>query len=189
MFRTCLSTAFLALPASEGEKFLKESHSILTKIVRGRRAKDCREGKREVGRQEGEEAKDANFDQTRDKHGRRAGEKSHVIGKDFASLMPTLLRNHGSTARDHCMLERNFLSHARLGLVLMLLTSSVLLKARLPGPDRPKDHEDHPNHGLGIPLASIQVAAALIVIGAGCWEYESGIRDMYARRAFLLSNE
>ena len=87
------------------------------------------------------------------------------------------------------MLERNFLSHARLGLVLMLLTSSVLLKARLPGPDRPKDHEDHPNHGLGIPLASIQVAAALIVIGAGCWEYESGIRDMYARRAFLLSNE
>jgi len=87
------------------------------------------------------------------------------------------------------MLERNFLSHARLGLLLMLLTSSVLLKTRLPGPDRPKDHEEHPNLGLGIPLATIQVIAALIVIGAGCWAYESGIRDMRARRAFLLSSE
>lgn len=136
------------------------------------------------------EAKDVNFDQTKDKHRRRAGEKSHVIGvSEKCSLMPTLLANHGSTARDHCMLERNFLSHAKLGLVLMLLASSVLLKARLPGPDRPKDHEEHPNYGLGIPLASIQVAAALLVIGAGCWEYESGIRDMHARRAFLLSNE
>ena len=71
----------------------------------------------------------------------------------------------------------------------MLLASSVLLKARLPGPDRPKDHEDHPYYGLGIPLASIQVAAAFIVIAAGCWGYESGLRDMHARRAFLLSSE
>lgn len=100
--------------------------------------------------------------------------------------MPTLIENHGSTARDYCMLERNFLSHAKLGLLLMLLSSSVLLRARIPGPDRPKDHEDH---GLGIPMASIAAAAALIVIGAGCWEYESGIRDMRARRAFLLSTE
>jgi hypothetical protein len=100
--------------------------------------------------------------------------------------MPTLLENQGSTARDHCMLERNFLSHARLGLFLMLLASSVLLKARLPGPDLPKDH---PYYGLGIPLATIQVVAALIVIGAGYWAYESGVRDMHARRAFLLSSE
>jgi hypothetical protein len=103
--------------------------------------------------------------------------------------MPTLIENHGSTARDHCMLERNFLSHVKLGLLLMLLASSVLLRARLPGPDRPQDHEDHPNYGLGIPLASIEVGAALVVIGAGCWEYESGIRDMRARRAFLVSTE
>jgi hypothetical protein len=102
--------------------------------------------------------------------------------------MPTLIENHGSTARDYCMLERNFLSHVKLGLLLMLLASSVLLGARLPGPDLPKDHEN-PNHGFGIPLASIEFAAALIVIGAGCCEYESGIRDMRARRAFLLSTE
>ncbi|KAI0251813.1 hypothetical protein BJV78DRAFT_1208958 [Lactifluus subvellereus] len=103
--------------------------------------------------------------------------------------MPTLIENHGSTARDYCMLERNFLSHVKLGLLLILLASSVLLRARLPGPDRPKGHEKHPNCGLGIPLASVEVAAAFIVIGAGCWEYESGIRDMRARRAFLLSTE
>ena len=102
------------------------------------------------------------------------------------TAMPTLIQNHGSTARDYCMLERNFLSHAKLGLLLMLLSSSVLLKARIPGPDLPKDH---PNHGLGIPLASIETAAALILIGAGCWEYDSGIRDLRARRAFLLSTE
>ncbi len=100
--------------------------------------------------------------------------------------MPTLLENHGSTARDHCMLERNFLSHARLGLLLMLLASSVLLKARLPGPE---NHEEHPYHGFGIPLAAVQVAGAFIVIGAGCWGYESGVRDMRVRRAFLHSSE
>jgi hypothetical protein len=137
-------------------------------------------------------AKDVNFDQTRDKHWRRAVDKSHVTRERrevFSALMPTLLENQGSTARDHCMLERNFLSYAKLGLFLMLLSSSVLLKARLPGPDRPKDHEEHPNYGLGVPLATIQFVAALIVIGAGCWGYESGIRDMRARRAFLLSSE
>jgi Domain of unknown function (DUF202) len=102
--------------------------------------------------------------------------------------MPTLI-NHGSTARDHFMLERNFLSHVKLALLLVLLASSVLLRARLPGPDRPEGHETHPNFGLGIPLASIEVAAALILIGTGCWEYESGIRDMRARRGFLHSAE
>ncbi|KAI0272364.1 hypothetical protein BC834DRAFT_966405 [Gloeopeniophorella convolvens] len=101
--------------------------------------------------------------------------------------MPTPVQNYGSTARDYCMLERNFLAHTRLGLLLTLLAASVLLKARLPGPDDPTGHEGHPNHGLGVPLASIEVAAALLVIGAGCWEYESGMRDMRVRRAFLLS--
>ncbi|KAI0306059.1 hypothetical protein B0F90DRAFT_1695698 [Multifurca ochricompacta] len=103
--------------------------------------------------------------------------------------MQTSIENYGSTARDYCMLERNFLSHARLGLLLMLLASSALLNARLPGPENPGEHEKQQNHGLDIPLASIEVAAALIVIGTGCWEYESGIRDMRARRAFLVSTE
>lgn len=106
--------------------------------------------------------------------------------------MPTLsllLENHGSIARDHYMLERNFLAHSQFALLLMLLASSVLLGARLPGPDPPEDHETHPHYGLRIPLASIEVAAAFIVIAVGCWQYESGIRDLRVRRAFPLSAE
>jgi hypothetical protein len=103
--------------------------------------------------------------------------------------MPTLVEIQGSTVRDYFMLERNFLSHSRLALLLSLLASSVLLKARLPGPDRPEGHETHPNYGLGIPMASLEVAAAFVVIGVGYWEYECGVRDMRARRAFLLSSE
>jgi hypothetical protein len=118
-----------------------------------------------------------------------AREKSHVIIKLLCPPMPTLVQIQGSTARDYFMLERNFLSHSRLALLLSLLASSVLLRARLPGPDRPEGHETHPNFGLGIPMASLEVAAAFVVIGVGYWEYDSGVRDMRARRAFLLSSE
>jgi len=84
------------------------------------------------------------------------------------------------------MLERNFLSHAKLALLLMLISSSVLLHARLESPTNP---EEHGSHKLSVPLAAIEVISAFLVIGSGLWEYESGIRDMRARRAFLLSSE
>ncbi|KAI9464452.1 hypothetical protein BJY52DRAFT_1249160 [Lactarius psammicola] len=100
--------------------------------------------------------------------------------------MPTSIENHGSTARDYCMLERNFLSHAKLALLLMLISSSVLLQARLDSPTNP---EEHGGHKLGIPLAAIEIILAFVVIGSGLWEYETGVRDMRARRAFLLSTE
>src|SRR6266403_1074497 len=76
---------------------------------------------------EQEQGVEVNFDQTKDKHRRRVRDMGHVTGEVTLTLMPTLLENQGSTARDHCMLERNFLSHARLGLFLLLLSSSVLL--------------------------------------------------------------
>jgi hypothetical protein len=97
--------------------------------------------------------------------------------------MPTSLENDGSTARDYCMLERNFLSHAKLALLLMPILSSVLLRARLDSPTNPE------NHKLSIPLASIEIFSAFVVIGSGLWEYESGMRDMRGRRAILLSTE
>ena len=97
--------------------------------------------------------------------------------------MPTPIENHGSTARDYCMLERNYLSHAKLALLLMLISSSVLLRARLDSPSDPK------NHWNGIPLAAVEIISAFVVIGSGLWEYESGMRDMRGRRAFLLSTE
>lgn len=98
--------------------------------------------------------------------------------------MPTLIENNGSTARDYCMFERNFLSHAKLALLLTLISSSVLLHARLDSPTNP---EEHGHDKLGIPLASLEIIAAFAVIGSGLWEYESGIRDMRIRRAFLHS--
>ncbi|KAN0137003.1 hypothetical protein V8E53_005000 [Lactarius tabidus] len=100
--------------------------------------------------------------------------------------MPTSIENYGSTARDYCMLERNFLSHAKLALLLMLISSSVLLHARLDSPTNP---EERGSHKLGISLAAIEIIAAFVVIGLGLWEYESGIRDMRVRRAFLLSSQ
>ncbi|KAI0064025.1 hypothetical protein BV25DRAFT_1823525 [Artomyces pyxidatus] len=80
------------------------------------------------------------------------------------------------------MLERNFLAHVRLGVLLMLLSCSVLLKVRLPGPDIP-GHAPH--NGSNTALASVEIVSAIVVICAGLWEYESGLRDMRDMRAFL----
>ena len=84
------------------------------------------------------------------------------------------------------MFERNFLSHVKLALLLMLVSSSVLLRARLDSPTSP---EDHGNHKLSIPLSAIEIITAFVVIGSGLWEYESGMRDMRGRQAFLHSTE
>ncbi|KAL0953775.1 hypothetical protein HGRIS_004959 [Hohenbuehelia grisea] len=106
---------------------------------------------------------------------------------------PYLLENVGSTARDFCMLERNVLSHLKLALLLGLLSSSVLLRARLvpePSSDLPgagRDGGQWSGSNKGIALASVHVAAALAVVAAGCWEYHSGFRDLRDMRAFLVS--
>lgn len=99
--------------------------------------------------------------------------------------MPTSIENYGSTARDYCMLERNFLAHTKLALLLMLISSSVLLHARLDSPTNP---EEHGHDKLSISLAALEIIAAFAVIGSGLWEYESGIRDMRVRQAFLHSS-
>ncbi|KAK0446817.1 hypothetical protein EV421DRAFT_1901658 [Armillaria borealis] len=41
------------------------------------------------------------------------------------------IENSGSTARDFCMLERNMLAHIKLALLLSVLSSSLILQARL----------------------------------------------------------
>lgn len=101
-----------------------------------------------------------------------------------APFQSHMIQNNGSTARDFCMLERNLLSHLKLALLLSLLSSSVLLRARLvPDPgDEPEVGES-----AGIPLAGVQVAASLAAIAAGAWEYHSGYRDLRNMRAFLVA--
>ena len=81
------------------------------------------------------------------------------------------------------MLERNLLSHIRLATLLLLLASSVLLNARIPSPDEPSGGTSQ--QAGRIPLASIQLAGALVAIGAGIWEYRRGYKDMRDMRGFL----
>lgn len=97
--------------------------------------------------------------------------------------MPLSLEVVGSNVRDFCMLERNFLSHFKLVLLLMLLSSSALLGARLPGLSSGSDQE-----ALGkasLPVAIIQLLAAFATIAAAIWEYHSGVKDLLGLRAFL----
>ena len=93
----------------------------------------------------------------------------------------SMLENTGSTARDFCMLERNILSHIKLALLLSLLSSSLLLQARLV-PTTSKQ-----NDASAIPVASLQFAAAIASIAAGLWEYYRGFKDMRMARAFLAA--
>lgn len=91
-----------------------------------------------------------------------------------------LVENTGSTARDYCMLERNILTHIRLALLLSILSSSLLLDARLvPQPGRQKATSGK------IPLASIEFAAAMTCIAAGVWEYYNGFQALRNERAFM----
>ena len=93
--------------------------------------------------------------------------------------MPHLVENTGSTARDFCMLERNILSHLKLALLLSLLSSSLLLHARLVPGNEPR------STGSNVPLASVEYATAMAAIAGGVWEYYSGYNDLRQTRAFL----
>ncbi|KAF8802952.1 hypothetical protein BYT27DRAFT_7111072 [Phlegmacium glaucopus] len=95
-----------------------------------------------------------------------------------------MLENVGSTARDFCMLERNILCHLKLAILLSLLSSSLLLHARLVPPSSPKDQTREANN---IPLASLQFVAAIASISAGIWEYCKGFQDMRKARPFLAA--
>jgi len=92
---------------------------------------------------------------------------------------PHLVENTGSAARDYCMLERNILSHLKLAILLSLLSSSLLLNARLV-PD-PKTQQPG-----SLPLAAMEFAAAIACVVAGVWEYYNGYRDLKQARAFLV---
>lgn len=100
--------------------------------------------------------------------------------------MAKLSENIGSAARDYAMLERNLLSHIRLACVLLLLSSSLLLKARIPAPEN--DTPAHPPNAR-ISLASLQFVGSLVAIGAGAWEYRRGYKDMQDMKGFLMATK
>jgi hypothetical protein len=96
------------------------------------------------------------------------------------TLESHLVENSGSAARDYCMLERNILSHLKLGLLLSLLSSSLLLDARL------VPQVGHQASG-SLPLATIEFSAAMCCIAAGAWEYYNGFQDLKHARAFMVA--
>ncbi|CEL52417.1 hypothetical protein RSOLAG1IB_00958 [Rhizoctonia solani AG-1 IB] len=92
----------------------------------------------------------------------------------------SLVANTGSTARDYCTIERTLLSFTRLGLVLFVLSASLLLKARLPGPE-----DDETGGDAALPLGTIYVAASLLAIISGWMGYESDLKGLREERAFV----
>lgn len=77
------------------------------------------------------------------------------------------------------MLERNILSHLKLALLLSLLSSSLLLNARL------VPQSGHQASG-SVPLASIEFGAAMCCVVGGAWEFYNGYRDLKHDRAFMV---
>lgn len=95
--------------------------------------------------------------------------------------------NTGSNARDYCMLERNLLSHLRLALLLSVLSSSLLLRARLVPPTTP--NSTNLPESSRIPLSAVEFGAAIASIIAGIWEYHTSCKDLRDMRAFLSATK
>lgn len=75
------------------------------------------------------------------------------------------------------------LAHIKLALLLSVLSSSLILQARLV----PTTDEGGYVQEYGMPLAIIQFTAALLAIAAGVWEFHVGYRDLMRMRAFLAA--
>lgn len=99
--------------------------------------------------------------------------------------MTLVIQNTGSTARDFCFLERNFLSHLKLALLFSVLSSSLILHARLV----PDSDENAKDSNVSLPLAGLQFAASLLAILGGLWEYMHGFHDLINIQAFLTGTK
>jgi len=99
--------------------------------------------------------------------------------------MPLLNEIAGSSVRDFCMLERNYLSHFKLILLLLLLSCSTLLDTRLPAPGDKPGSKERPN----FPISILQFIAAVLTMAAAVWEYHRGVDDLLKVRAFLVGTK
>ncbi|KAJ1310399.1 hypothetical protein OPQ81_007137 [Rhizoctonia solani] len=90
--------------------------------------------------------------------------------------------NTGSAARDYCTIERTLLSFSRLGLVLFVLSTSLLLKARLPGPE---DEDTETGGPAALPLGTIFMVTSILAIISGWMGYESDLKGLREERAFV----
>ncbi|KAL1659087.1 hypothetical protein GGF50DRAFT_131293 [Schizophyllum commune] len=105
----------------------------------------------------------------------------------FRHACPPLYENTGSTARDYLMLERNLLTHLKLALLLSIVASSVLLKAKIV-PSEGDGFTEGGRRSGWLALASFEFAAALFTIGAAVWQYFDASEDMRRARPFMESS-
>jgi hypothetical protein len=82
------------------------------------------------------------------------------------------------------MLERNLLSHLRLGVLLSFLSATIIVRTRLI-PERGEGDPTHDNTRAGVVMGSVQALAALCTIVIGIWQYNLHFKDLYHSRAFL----
>lgn len=80
-------------------------------------------------------------------------------------------------------IERTYLSHLRLGLLLSLLSSATLLQARLsdPEPGEKKSAVDIAAKPLGI----VYFVASILAVAVGWWAYEDSLRGLLLQKAFV----
>ncbi|KIM21732.1 hypothetical protein M408DRAFT_47848, partial [Serendipita vermifera MAFF 305830] len=93
--------------------------------------------------------------------------------------------NVGSEARDFCAIERTYLSHIRLGLLLSLLSAAILLNARLPDPTTESNPSIHP---YTITLGSLYFVASILGLGAALFNYEKLWKGLKDGAAFVQSS-
>src|SRR5258708_29739940 len=84
-------------------------------------------------------------------------------------------------------IERTYLSHLRLGVVLTLLSASILLNARLPAPTGDGDPTSDRNQLQGLRFGSLYFVAALAAFVGGLLNYDKLWSDMKSGRAFVQS--
>ncbi|CAE6478371.1 unnamed protein product [Rhizoctonia solani] len=99
-----------------------------------------------------------------------------------SSRSSSLVPNTGSAARDYCTIERTLLAFTRLGLVLFVLSASLLLKARLPGPE---DENSDTGGPAAFPLGTIFTITSILAIISGWMGYESDLKGLREERAFV----
>lgn len=84
-------------------------------------------------------------------------------------------------------IERTYLSHLRLGVVLALLSASILLNARLPDPNGDKDPTRSGSQLQGLGFGSLYFVAALAALFGGLINYDKLWSGMKSGRAFVQS--
>lgn len=103
--------------------------------------------------------------------------------------MPVFAEIAGSTVRDFCMLERNFLSHFKLILLLLLLLTSSLLGTQLAAPKSSDEEFIESASHVGLPMAILHYTAAILTIVAAVWEYHTGAKDLLRVRPYFVGTK